>query len=112
MSEALKDEYLTAGVPAMGCHGSRVALDGAYKTTTGQWVIDDGTATWEGTGTPTAAPDAAMIQLVVDTCAAHVAPAAVTPPSPALVLRALAKAARDKTLSQDEEDALDYVEAQ
>ena len=109
---SLHDEYVAAGIPSMGCNGARVALSEPYKTATGQWVIDNGAAEWEGTGTPTTGPDAAMIAKATTTHGTYVAPAHVVAPSSVVILRALAKQARSKTLTQEEEDALDYVEAQ
>ena len=111
-------EMRDAGVPAMACSltpTERVALGLPYKSSTCQWVIDEGVAECvgdDGDEGPITGPDAAMIQLVVDTFAAYVAPAPVVIPSNSLIQRAMAKAARDKTLTQEEEDALDYVEAQ
>ena len=109
---SLHDEYIAAGIPAMACSGGRVALDGQYKTATGQWVIENAAAEWEGTGDPTTPPDASMIAQVGTTFSAHVPPALVVAPMPNVILRALAKQSRSKTLTQEEEDALDYAEAQ
>ena len=111
----ITEALVAAGVPAMAANlqpTERVALAEPYKTASCQWVIDDGVAELCGDGPEDepAGPDAALIQLVVDTFAAYVEPEPVYVPSNKLILSALSKAARGKTLTQAEEDALDYVE--
>ena len=107
---------LDAGVPAMAANRAptnRVALDLPYKSGTCQWVIDDGVAECCGHDVdegPIAGPDAAMIQLVVDTFAAYVEPELVVVPARDLITKAMAKASRGKTLTDEEDLALDYAE--
>ncbi len=88
----------------------RVSLGDPYLTVTGQWVIDNGVASWVGPDAPTPAPDAALIQLVVDTFASYVEPVPPVTYSQRKINRATAKKARGKTLTTEEEAALDYAE--
>lgn len=112
MSHALRKDLKDAGVPTMAVVGNRVALGGIYCTPTGQWVVDNGIASWEGPawqdGVDPAGPDAATITTITTTIAGH------TPPTPKFelprILEALAKAARGKVLSTDDENALDQAE--
>jgi hypothetical protein len=101
-------ELREAGVPCLAASFAkqRVALAEPYKTRLGQWVVDNGVASYFGDDVAPAGPDADTILLVTTTIAAHV-PAAVLPPIPIRrTLRALAKLADGEALLPRERAAI------